>query len=101
MMVAQLTMPVLRRPVREYLNEEYPGRWIGKLASILWPPRSPDLNPLDFFYWGCLKDRVYTKPISTLDELHHRITQATNHINSRRYARRIKNIFFKAMSCLY
>jgi hypothetical protein len=21
--------------------------------------RSPDLNPCDFFFWGCLKDKVY------------------------------------------
>lgn len=40
--------------VRAYLNFKYPDRWIGRLGPILWPPRSPDLNPLDFFYWGCL-----------------------------------------------
>lgn len=32
------------RAVRDYLNEEYPDRWIGRSGSILWPPRSPDLN---------------------------------------------------------
>jgi len=25
----------------------------------LWPPRSPDLTPLDYFLWGYLKGRVY------------------------------------------
>lgn len=38
--------------VREYLNATYPERWIGRLGPILWPPRSPDLNPLDFFTGG-------------------------------------------------
>jgi hypothetical protein len=83
------------RAVREYLNQEYPGRWIGRLGPILWPPRSPDLNPLDFFYWGCLKDKVYSKPIATLDELRQKITQAADHINGRRYARRIKRSFLR------
>ncbi|CAK1591656.1 unnamed protein product [Parnassius mnemosyne] len=83
------------RPVREYLNQEYPGRWIGRLGPILWPPRSPDLNPLDFFYWGCLKNRVYSKPIVTLDELRRNITQAADYINSRRYARQIKRSFLR------
>lgn len=46
------------RPVREYLNQEYPGR-IGRLGPILLPPRSSDLNSMDFFYWGYLKDKVY------------------------------------------
>jgi hypothetical protein len=26
---------------------------------VAWPARSPDLNPLDFFLWGCMKSRVY------------------------------------------
>ncbi|KAL4713619.1 hypothetical protein ACJJTC_017660 [Scirpophaga incertulas] len=25
-------------PVREYLNQEYPERWIGRHGPILWPP---------------------------------------------------------------
>lgn len=83
------------RPVREYLNQEYPGRWIGRLGPILWPPRSPDLNPLDFFYWGCIKDRIYSKPITTLGDLRQKIDEAAHHINGRRYARRIKRSFLR------
>ena len=36
--------------VRNYLNETFPGRWIGRRGSIEWPPRSPDLTPLDFYF---------------------------------------------------
>lgn len=35
--------------VREFLNNSYP-RWIGRGGPTAWPPRSPDLNPLDFFF---------------------------------------------------
>lgn len=45
--------------VRERLNEKFPGQWIGRGGPILWPPRSPDLSPLDFFLWGYVKDTVY------------------------------------------
>lgn len=24
-----------------------------------WPARNPDINPLDFFVWGCMKQSVY------------------------------------------
>ena len=41
--------------VRNYLNEIFPNRWIGRNAPILWPPRSPDLSVLDFFLWGAVK----------------------------------------------
>lgn len=35
---------------RTWLNTEFRGRWIGRAGPVLWPPRSPDLTPLDFFY---------------------------------------------------
>lgn len=46
--------------VRGFLNDFFGSRWIGRNpAPHLWPPRSPDLNPLDFFLWGALKAKVY------------------------------------------
>lgn len=38
------------RRVTQFLNESFPNRWIGRGGPISWPARSPDLNPLDFFY---------------------------------------------------
>lgn len=35
--------------VRRYLNQTFGERWIGRGAPVAWPPRSPDLTPLDFF----------------------------------------------------
>ncbi|KAJ8870856.1 hypothetical protein PR048_027157 [Dryococelus australis] len=36
---------------------EYPRRRSGAVRPAPWPTRSPDLSPLDFFFWGCLKSR--------------------------------------------
>ena len=35
----------------------------------MWPPRSPDLNPCDYYLWGFLKARVYNPLPKTLDDL--------------------------------
>ena len=83
------------RPVRNYLSEEYPDRWIGRLGPIVWPPRSPDLNPLDFFYWGCLKEKVYSKLIQSRAELQRRIFVAAEEINSRSYTQQVKRSFLR------
>lgn len=40
------------RIVTEYLQQQFPGRWMGTNGPVLWPARSPDLTPLDFFYGG-------------------------------------------------
>jgi transposase len=62
--------------VRNWLNEKFPDRWIGRRGPIEWPARSPDLSPPDFFLWGYLKNIVYKDRPTTLDVLRERITQA-------------------------
>lgn len=37
---------------RTWLDEKFPGRWIGRRGPFDWPARSPDLSPCDFFLWG-------------------------------------------------
>ena len=66
--------------VQRFLTENYPDRWIGRgqHAPIHWPPRSPDLNPCDFYIWGALKSKVYERRIDTVDELWTRIQNAAN-----------------------
>ncbi|XP_076668214.1 uncharacterized protein LOC143368893 [Andrena cerasifolii] len=57
--------------VRAYLGETFQDRWIGRggrEAHVAWPPRSPDMNPLDFFFWGYLKNEVYRQPEDTPEE---------------------------------
>ena len=45
--------------VTDVLNERFPDARIGRGGPIPWPPRSPDLSPLDFFLWGYIKNIVY------------------------------------------
>ena len=53
----------------QHLNDTFPNRWIGRGSTINWPPRSPDLTPLDFRLWGLMKSEVYRKKVDTRDEL--------------------------------
>ncbi|KAL7287068.1 hypothetical protein TKK_0018691 [Trichogramma kaykai] len=58
-------------PVLDYLDEHWTQRWIGRYGPVAWPPRSPDLNPLDYFHWGVYH---YGAPDS-LEELRNRIEE--------------------------
>ena len=62
--------------VREYLDNVFPNRWIGRDGPISWPPRSPDVTPLDFFLWGYIKDIVFATKVADLAELKQRILAA-------------------------
>jgi hypothetical protein len=61
---------------REFLDMHFPVRWVGHDGPIPWPPRSPDITPLDFLLWGYVKDIVYKTPVSSLDKLKLRIVAA-------------------------
>jgi hypothetical protein len=43
--------------VRQYLDQSFETKWIARGSVNLWPPRSADLTPLDFFLWGQLKKK--------------------------------------------
>lgn len=79
------------RAVCEFLDNAYPHRWIGNRGPTdlcilqrqlsadnccaAWPPRSPDLNPLDYFLWGYIKDIVYARTYNDLQDLQNSIQQ--------------------------
>lgn len=67
--------------VRQYLNEIFPQRWVGRRGHIEWPPRSPDLSPLDYFLWGHLKSVAYKTKPQSLEELENRIRIAVQEIS--------------------
>lgn len=69
-------------PVRAYLDEVFPNRWIGRRGMIEWPPRSPDLTPLDYFLWGYLKSKVYVTRPTHLEDLKARIRQEIRKISA-------------------
>ena len=56
-----------------------------------WPPRSPDLNPCDFYLWGILKARVYSPLPKTLDQLNVNIDREIKNIKPDVLNRVIKN----------
>lgn len=60
--------------VRAWLDEKFPQRWIGRGGPISWPPRSPDLTPMDFSVWGIVKDQTYAIKPSTMNILRETIS---------------------------
>jgi len=66
--------------VATFLNNHFAGI-IGPRENLPWPPRSPDLTPLDYFLWGALKDRVYKNRSHNVEELKERIREGINYLN--------------------
>ena len=68
---------------RQVLNRDYRNRWIGRSGPVSWPPRSPDLRPLDFFSWGYMKSLIYETPVQSEEDPIARIATAAGDISDR------------------
>lgn len=55
------------------VNQLFPEKVISRRGTINWPPRSPDLTPLDYFLWGHIKQKAYVNKPRTLLQLKHNI----------------------------
>lgn len=62
--------------VRDHLYATFGQHWVGRGGPTPWPPRSPDLTPLDFYLWGRMKTLVYSTPVDNEIELVGRIVEA-------------------------
>lgn len=91
--------------VRAWLNLNFTGKWIGRASDqddnfADWPPRSPDLTPLDFFLWGRIKEIVYKDRPKNLIQLKNRIREACEEIPAdhvRNAVRRFKKNLIKCI----
>lgn len=73
---------------------------MGRGGPIIWPPRSPDLNVLDFFVWGYIKDLVEHRRDGTEAEMREAILAGFNTIRRIwRIARRA--ILFEGPNSVY
>ena len=62
----------------DVLHPVFENRIISRRANVVWPPRSCDLTPLDYYLWGAVKDKCY-KP-ETIDALKENIREAIGEI---------------------
>ena len=59
------------RETVELLRNETPDF----IKPDLWPPNSPDLNPVDYKVWEVMQERAYQKPVKNVDEMKQRLIE--------------------------
>ena len=56
--------------LQDFLEKTLKRRFV---KCVEWPPSSPDVNPLDYFFWDLLKTKIYQgtagEPFSSEEEL--------------------------------
>ena len=52
-----------------FLNEKFKSRVISRRCSVPWPAHSPDLNPLDYWFWGSIESKICKERPANITEL--------------------------------
>ena len=81
----------------EVLNQNFQDRVIALgyedkfQGGLDWPANSPDLNPMDFFFWGYTKDKTYKGKKHTLETLRIAIQESIKSIDEDMAKKTIEN----------
>jgi len=51
------------------------------ISPTLWPPNSPDLNPVDYKIWSVMQETVHRQNSRDDNELQERIVESWNHLD--------------------
>ena len=86
--------------VTEYLHQTFQENWIGNRGPVRWPARSPDLTPLDFYYWPYMRQKVYNAiPIVDVEDLKNRITAVSESIPPIHIENAIRSFYDRLSYC--
>lgn len=87
--------------VRQFLTNHFQS-WIGRGEGSLlaWPPRSPDLNMLDFYLWGELQHRVNLIENLTIAEVELKIIREIDAISPETLSNVHHNLFKRLRICI-
>ena len=66
-------------------------RIISRRTDVVWPPRSCDLTPLDYYLRGAVKDKRYADKPETIDALKDNIREAIAEIQQHTIDNVLKN----------
>ncbi|CAI9724990.1 transposable element Tc3 transposase [Octopus vulgaris] len=80
--------------IKDFLVNTFTGeRVISPGCSNEWPPRSPDIIPVDYWFWGCLKSKIFHNNCpTTLFEMKCKIIEACNNFTIEDFSAAVANL---------
>jgi len=82
------------------LSDFFGSNVISRRTNFEWPPRSPDLNPCDFYLWGYLKSKVYNNEPQNIMQLKKNIKLEIKKISSQTLIATIDDYFARLYKCV-
>ena len=83
-----------------WVKTKFENRLIASKSEIEWSPHSPDLSPLDYWFWGYAIDNVYANRPATLEALNASVSAFTRRITIQQVSNAVDNIHRIILTCL-
>ena len=77
-------------------EELFPGFW----GKDIWPPNSPDLNPMDYSIWFILEQKISATRYANVEALKTALTRAWDEISVEECASIVRNIRKRLRKCI-
>ncbi len=82
-----------------FLAEKFPERVISRRTEHAWPAHSPDLSPLDYWFWGEMDAVVTHNKPEDLQSLKKLINRTAKRISEERVRRAVANFSRRVEKC--
>lgn len=64
----------------DFLEQKFPNRVISRRSYRPWPAHSPDLNPLDYWFWGLMERKVFLQRPNNIPDLKRIVDEAAQRL---------------------
>ena len=81
------------------MNSEFGNRVISRHAERPWPARSPDMSPLDYWFWSVCLAELRRSPPSTLEELQETVEDYVDSLGGDAVVKASRDILIRAKAC--
>ena len=85
---------------RNWLSERFPNRVISRLTDRHWPARSPDLSPLDYWFWSVALAELSKNKITSLQELKQTVQDFADSLDAEDAKRAVRHLRDRAKVCV-
>ena len=86
--------------VQQWLASKFGPRVISNLTDRVWPPKSPDLSPLDYWFWGICLAELRRSPPSSMEELKETINEFAASLTPEDIRKAVGDIIPRAEACM-
>lgn len=86
--------------VREWLTSKFGDRVISRFTDRPWPARSPDLSPLDYWFWSVCMVELRKNPPNSLPDLVNTVGGYAASLNYDQISAAVKDVLPRANACI-